>query len=307
MDPLDAPLEVTRQVGLIGLAAAAALAVVCLAGRRLWPRSGDDPLPLGGIALAIAAMVAISVSDGSEAVSGQHVAGVALAGVGAGIGAVLRTPTWTWPPLMLPGAAVAVDAMHIVDPPEVISPTIVGAAVLAALVHVSDRIHRHTAVGPLLLWVSICGMYGTIPETDQILPVLVVATPIAIVGWPLRLARLGAVGSASTVVLLAAIVAEGGQDRPASILGGIGSFGVLALEPLVRSFVRGAAPAARNGSSRSLALLVCLHLVMVMVASRVAGLRDDSETATAILGVTVAFAVVALAALIRQEPQDDHG
>ena len=143
---------------------------------------------------------------------------------------------------MLPGAAVAVEAMHIEDRPTVIWPTVLVAAALAAAVADADLSLARSAVGPPLLAVSAFGMYVTVPETGQILPVLVVIVPIALVGAPLVLARLGTAGSAAIVVLLAAVVAEGGQQRAASIVGGLASVGVLALEPVARAIVPRARP-----------------------------------------------------------------
>jgi hypothetical protein len=142
--------------------------------------------------------------------------------------------------------------------------------------------------------VSICGMYATIPETSEILAVLVVAVPIALVGAPLSLARLGAAGSGAVIALLAAVVAEGGQTRSASIVGGLACTGVLALEPVARRLVPLAPPWPDDWRSRPVLALAALQVVVVLVMSRVAGLRDDLEGALAVSAVAGGLALVAL-------------
>jgi hypothetical protein len=101
------------------------------------------------------------------------------------------------------------------------------------------------------------------------------------------------------VVLLVAIVAEGGQPRAASIVGGVACLGVLALDPLVRAFVPGAGPAPDDWWSPRLWLLVAVHVVVVAIASRVAGLRGDASGAIVIVAVTAALAAGALTVLAR--------
>lgn len=307
MDALDAPLEATRAVGWVGLVAAAALAAAALAAAAL--AAGPDrsrargrpfrppaPLPAAGLVLAAAAMVAVGRAPDGEAVGLRQISGVVAAAAAAWLGARLRLAGWLRAALVLPGAVLTVDAMRITDRPAVVAPAVVAAAVLAVLAGETDRVHAATAAGPPLLAVSIAGMYATVPETGQILPVLIVAVPVALVGGPLRLARLGTAGAAASVVLLVAIVAEGGQARPASIVGGLASLGVLALDPLVRAVVPAAAPPPDRWASREMALLLGAHVVLVAVASRVAGLRGSGAEATLIVA---AVAAVALAVLTR--------
>ena len=96
------------------------------------------------------------------------------------------------------------------------------------------------------------------------------------------------------------MVAEGGQARAASIVGGLATVGVLALEPVAR---RARPPRACRGpadwrSPRILAL-AALQVVVVLVMSRVAGLRDDLEGATVIAVVTGVLGLAALVVLLR--------
>lgn len=304
MDALDVPLEVIRRVGAVGLVAAAALALASLA-RPAGPDGHRPPLPAAGLALTAAAALAVAWAPDGEAVGARQVAGLVAAAGGAWLAAVLRLPLWVRPALVLPGAALTVDAMRITDRSQAIVPAIVAAAVVAVLVGESDRIHAATAAGPPLLAISILGMYATIPETGQILPVAVVAVPIALVGGPARLARLGTAGAAASVVLLVAVVAEGGQARPASIVGGLASFGVLALEPVVRRVAPTATAPPDRWASGAMAVLVAVHVVVVAVASRVAGLRGSGAEALVIVAAAAALALAALGRHMEHRTRQD--
>jgi hypothetical protein len=297
MDDLDQSLDVARQVGPVGLIVALGLVLVAHS-RGHAPGHRRQPLALGGVALAAAALVAIAMSDDGAAVTGTQVLGVSVAGIGAQVASWIRLPVWARPLLVLPGAALTVDAMEIVRP-AVVGPTIVATAVLAVLVAETDRIHAATAAGPPLLAASIFGMYASIPETGTILPVLIVAIPIGAVGGPLRVACLGTAGAEATVVLLAAVVAQGGQHRPASIVGGLATLGVLALEPLARALARRVRPAPENWRSPRLLGLSAMHVIVVFVAARVAGLRHDLRSAVLIVMATAGLALAVLIALDR--------
>jgi hypothetical protein len=290
----EAPADMVREVGYVGVGAAVLLALVALALRRV-----VRPLPAAGIAMAGAGLVAVALADKDEAGGSLHVLGIAAGAVGAWIGRRLRLPLLLRPLLVVPGAAVTVEAMHLADRTTVIWPSVVAAAVIAVLVADADESLAASAAGPPLLAVSVFGMYVTIPETGQILPVLVVIVPIALVGAPLGLARLGAAGSGAIVVLLAAVVAEGGQARAASIVGGLAAAGVLALEPVARRLVPGAAPWPDDWRSPRILALAALHVVLVFVTSRVAGIGDDIEIATSIAAIATAAGLAALVVMLR--------
>lgn len=293
MDALDDPLEMARQVGAVGLVAAAALVAMALA--RPGPlRRSRPPMAAAGVVLAVAATLAVRLAADGEALGVRQATGLAAAAAGASLATRLQLRAWGASVLVIPGAVLTVDAMRLADHPEVIGPAIVSAAVLAVLVGQADHAHAASAAGPPLLAVSIAGMYGTIPETGLILPVLVVAVPIGLVGWPARLARLGTAGAAASVVLLVAIVAEGGQDRLASIVGGLACFGVLALDPVARAVVPAPTSPPDRGALAQPALLLTIHVVVVAVASRVAGLRAGVLEATAIVAATAGVALFAL-------------
>ena len=292
--PFEAPVDIAREVGYVGVGAALLLAFAALVLRRV-----RSPLPAAGIAMAGAGLVAVAIADADEAGGSLHVLGIAAGAAGAWLGRTLRLPLLLRPVLVVPGALVTIEAMQLADRETVIWPTAVAAAIVVALVADADEALAACAAAPPLLAVSIFGMYVTIPETGQILPVLVVCVPIALVGAPIGLARLGTAGTGAIVVLLAAVVAEGGQVRAASIAGGLASAGVLALEPLARRLVPDAPPWPDDWRSRPVLLLVAVHVVLVFVTSRVAGIGDDLEIAVATTAVAAAAALAALVVLLR--------
>jgi hypothetical protein len=291
---LEAPLDAAREVGLVGVIAAAVLALLAVALRRV-----SHPLPVAGVAIAGTGLLAVAIADMDEAGGTVQVLGIAAAGIGAGVGRARHLPLVVRAVLVFPGAAATVGAMELSDRSTVMWPTAVLASCLAVLVADADESLAASATGPPLLAVSILGMYAAIPETSQILPVLVVAVPIALVGAPLCLARLGAAGSGAVIAFLAAVVAEGGQSRAASIVGGLACTGVLAIEPVARRLAPHAPPWPADWRSRPILALFALHGVVVLVMSRVAGLRDDLEGALVISSVVGAMALVALIAGLR--------
>ena len=47
------------------------------------------------------------------------------------------------------------------------------------------------------MWlITVFGVYATVPDTELVRPLVGVAIPLALAGWPLRAARLGAGGVA---------------------------------------------------------------------------------------------------------------
>jgi hypothetical protein len=134
---------------------------------------------------------------------------------------------------------------------------------------------RHRGYTPLLLAVTVVGIFYTVPDTGEAVVLLGVALPIALLGWPRPLASVGWVGGFPVAGLLAWTVARGGYGRQSAIVGGLACLGLLVLEPLMRAFrQRGWSPLELVPPGWDFALLVgAAHLAIVFVASRVAGLQ----------------------------------
>ncbi len=279
------------QVGLVALVVAG---LVGLAWRRGWGR----PAPVAGLALAVAALVALN--DAGRFGDGLPIGLVALGVAGLVVDVYLPARP-ALPVLALPGAwliAIAVEVSQDWVPVAVGVVIVVGGALVALF----DHHDRDTALGPALLVASFAGVFVTVPETAEALPVLGAALPLALFGWPLRLARLGAGGSLAAVGLLVWTVAQGGTFRDSAVVGGLACLGLLVALPAGRAL---AEHWNRQGRGRRWTLLPAatavavagVHAVVVLVVARVAGLQDDLGTAMVIAFVTLTVAVAAGAAM----------
>jgi hypothetical protein len=132
-----------------------------------------------------------------------------------------------------------------------------------------------------LLTVSALGAYATVPDTEQARVLVGALLPVAVISTVWRRVP-DPSGPATVVALLAWVALVGGIGRPASVVGALGCLGVLALGPL----------AGRCGPIR----LGAVHIGVVVIASRVAGLRQSAWTALAIVVPTMVVAALVLAA-----------
>lgn len=272
------------QVGLVALVVAV---VVGLVWRRRWA----SPAPVAGLVLAIGALVA--VFDAGRLGDGLTVGLVAL--MAAGLVADGYPPAKPALPLLaLPGAWLLATSVEV---SQGWAPVVVGAVIVVggALVARFDHHDRVQALGPALMAVSFAGVFVTVPETREALPVFAVALPLALLGWPLRLARLGAGGCLAATGLLAWTVAQGGTFRDSALVGGLACLGMLVALPAGRLLagLRGESDRRRSWPSSAVAVgVVSAHLVVVALVSRVAGLRDDLRSAVILAAAALALALV---------------
>ena len=241
----------------------------------------------------------------------------------------------------VPGAVVFVTAADLGRPDWITDldlgyPSWRPAAVLAvivaggALAADADGRLGPTGLGPALLAVSAFGVYFTTPDTEHAMVLVGVAVAIALAGVPLPLGSLGPAGATPAVAVLAWTVAVDGTFRAGSIVGGLACLGMFVVEPVVHHALavvgrapgahatpadRGAhaagpddrlAPLWRQPPSRvAHALTVAaLHVVLVAVCSRVAGLRESSTAALATAVPAHAVAAAVLAAVTLRDRQE---
>jgi hypothetical protein len=135
-----------------------------------------------------------------------------------------------------------------------------------------DRRWGNTGCTPVLLAISVVGLYYTVPDPGDALVVLGVALPIAMLGWPWPVARLGSTGGFAVAGLLAWVVVRGGSGRQSSIVGGMACLGLLAIEPVARRFRRRAwSPLDLVPEGLPFTPVVAgVHLALVWIGSRLA-------------------------------------
>jgi hypothetical protein len=131
------------------------------------------------------------------------------------------------------------------------------------------------------LAVSALGVYETVPDTEQARALVGALLPVAALAFISRRSPEPA-GPVVSVSLLAWVALVGGVGRPGAVVGGIGCLGVLALGPVSRR--------------ANVGLLAVVHVAVVAVASRVAGLRQSAWTAAAILVPVMVLAAIVLVA-----------
>jgi hypothetical protein len=282
--------EAAFRSGLIaGLVALLVGVVVALA----WRARRRDPVPVAGLLMAGAAVVVLAQRD--ELVAGLGAGLVALAGAGLVVDVVPRGRR-VLPLLALPGAWAVATATDATQP---WAPVAVGATVAlgGSLVASFDHHWKDRPLGPGLLVASFAGVFVTVPETREALPVLGAVLPLAVIGWPVKLAALGAGGSLAATGLLAWTVAEGGTFRDSAIVGGLACLGVLVAEPVARALLGSQRARRRLGRAGAVLGLIATQAVVVLLAARVAGLRDDLRSALALAAITLVVALGATAAL----------
>jgi hypothetical protein len=271
-----------------------------------WPRSLRAPVvPLAGLLLVGAA--ALALNDQTHLPDGLLLGLALLALAGALAGVIERLhlpPAPALAVLAAPGAWLVSDAAGVDEtwPRLLLVATI---ALGGALVAAADSEYRHLGLGPVLILVSMAGAYATVPDTEQAVIVFGAAVPLAVLGWPWPLASLGRSGASAAVGLLAWVAVTDGSARAGSTVGAIACLGVLLIEPVARGLPnageREPAPTATAGAGDGLAAwqtalpVIVLHLLLVIIAARVAGFRSSGLEAAAIAGFALVVAVLVAA------------
>jgi hypothetical protein len=161
-----------------------------------------------------------------------------------------------------------------------------------------DARWRKRGLGPVLLVGSVAGIFAVVPDTEQALVALGAAAPLALLGWPWPLARLGTAGAYLAAGVLLWVVATGGAARASAMVGGVACLGLFVAEPLARMLD----PERQSVLERlpeggfGVVLAATAHLALVAVAARVAGLQVTAARAVVVtLAELVATLLLAMA------------
>jgi hypothetical protein len=251
--------------------AAAAIAVV---GYAVTPRR-LTPLPVGGILLAVGALVAIGRFRSVPTAVVIGVLGVAVTSALASRRpfatpwVVLCTLPFAWL-LAFRGGLVELTWVRVA----VIAAICVGGALSGSF----DDTWAPTAPGLTLFVVSAAGVYLCAPDTEEIRALLGVAAVLALLGWPVRWMRLGRSGAAAAVATLVWVAAVDVRGRPASLIGALCCLGLLVAQPLGGALLPFARRALREiDREKQTPLLIVAHGVLVLFASRAVGLRVNAS------------------------------
>jgi hypothetical protein len=285
-DILDSS-QFTTGFGLGVCALVVALAVVL--GLSTLSRSRRRPPGLVGPAFTIAVVLALgAVLGGDEVwdVPTKVVAGLVALWLAGMIAGWTPAPWLVGPILAIPGAWMLADSNQGLDETWVVALIAAGTVVIGATTANFDRRTSRLALGPLLLFATVGGIYLTVPDTEIMRCVVGVSLPLVLLAWPFAAACLGAGGSYAAVGLLLWIAPIEGIGRAGSVVGALGAFALLAGEPIGHAIFR----AVESRTSRPRfqpryprALVVGAQVVLVLYASRVAGAATHSTPAMLLL------------------------
>lgn len=263
------------QWGLLALG----VGVVLVIGWRL--RGWKVSLPVWGVLAAGAGVLGLRSSVGAPDELPLALAALVVAGV---IAARFSLPILAESALAVPGAAILAVRCGVVDVTWVRVVVFAAVVVAGPLVSDFDRRHRRRCFGSVFFALSSIGVYYTVPDTEQALVLLAVTLVLVPLAWPVAFASLSRPGSLAAVGLLAWVSATGGIGRLSSVIGGIASLGLLVAEPLAdltgRDRPRPLAPL--DQSWWGVPVAATLHLVAVVVGSRVVGLQSSVTTAASL-------------------------
>lgn len=289
--PKSAPERLLKLLGepelLAGLRYGLAALGVGLLTAVVWRRRG--PTPVVGLLLAAATLLGL---DATGRLPSGLAVGIALLGVAGLIADLSRLPAWSCGLLAVPGAWVVAAEGGLGTQPAARVAAGLAICIGGAFVADFDRRWRTRGYSVMLLVVSILGVLSTVPDTERALVLAGAAFPLVFLVWPVPLGALGAGGSLAATGVAAWVVALDGAGRQGSIVGAAGCIGLLLVEPMVRAMRGGGSPldwverwAGRVWLAGPWVALV--HLPLVILAARVAGLRRTVGQALPI--VLVAF------------------
>jgi hypothetical protein len=208
--------------------------------------------------------------------------GLLLLWVAGAVAARTAAPAVVGPLAALPGALLVAGANRGLDAAWVPVVIVLGTVLVGMAAADLDRRTARLGLGPLLMTIAVVGVYFTVPDTEIMRAVVGVALPLVLLAWPYTAASLGAGGAYVAVGLLLWVVPIEGIGRPGAVVGAVGAFALLALEPAGRALVpylERRLPLHRVQVTRPRTVFVVAQVVLTLYASRIAGMAQDGFVA----------------------------
>lgn len=245
---------------LIGTVAAVACGLLGL----VWRRRGAGPAPIGGLVLATAGVVAL----GAGATPRRLVLGLVVLAVAGLVPSTSPLPRMLgWLAGVAGGwLAISASAVGLTQGWIVLATAVV--VCLAIAMSRADEVTRSAAIGLPLFALSVVGVFFAVPDTEDALLLLGVSLPMAVNGWPVRLASLGSAGAHVLAGLSVWTIIRGGYVRPSSMVG------ALACVALVAAISIGWRNAGKRSQPLEVLGVIAFHLGLVFVASRVVAVQS---------------------------------
>lgn len=225
----------------------------------------------------------------------REILGLGLIVGGAGLARVLMAPAWVIPVAVVPGAlwiAVTTSATEFVWVRVAI---VVLVPVCGYLITDFEMRYRRMGLGMIFYGLAALGVFVAVPDTEWARVLTAAAIPVVFIAWPRVGISLGVEGAYVATAVLILVSAQGGEPRPASIVGSIACLGLLVLEPIAfamsPSIVALTTSMRQNWAGAALASLP--QFVVVALCSRVAA-RFTTELPAFITVVVVYIATLAV-------------
>jgi len=198
---------------LTGLAYGIGALILGLVVAYLWRRRCNTPAPVVGLLLTGGALAGLSATRGLPS---DLWIGLVLLAVAGGLYPWARRVPLLAAVVAIPGAWWVTQVVELPGARWV--PWLLFAWIVlgAPLVTSFDRHFQDRGYGPVLVAISIAGMFVTLPDTEEILVVFGVAVALVFLAWPKVFGSLGAVGIYPLLGVLAWVIAfgrEGTRER----------------------------------------------------------------------------------------------
>jgi hypothetical protein len=259
---------------------------MALLGALVWRRFRKERAPFVGLAGGGAILLAMPVV---RPVNGTLLGGLGLLALAGVIFPWTRRNPFLPVMAALPGAWLV--ATSGLPGPGWVPVMVFGvAAICGPVISWFDDAAEVSPLPVLLFAISAAGVYVTVPDTEEALVMLGALAAPTLLAWPLRMARLGAVGGHVIVGIYVWVVAWGGRGREGSVVGAVAALGMVLAAPI-------GAWIARKDNVTTAAWpgiwLVVLQVLVVAVTTRVGGLQTD-PIAAAIIAVPTLIAALLL-------------
>ena len=282
-----------------GLRWGAAGAVTALIAGLMWRRRRGLPAPVQGLVVVAATLLAMSAVR--DVPRGIWEATGLLMIVGLFHPLARRVP-------LLPALLALPGAWWLAIRSELPGEAWVGwfgAAVVVAgapLIASFDDNDTERSWGPGLWLVTAAGVLAAVPDTEEALVLLGVSIPVALLGWPLRLVRIGP-GAYPLVAVFVWVAAWGGRGQPASIVAVTACLGILLIEPIIGRTKWARRRRLPLGAAGALSVSAT-HVAVVLIASRWAA-RQTSVPMAALVGALALLVGAAVLLLLLRQPGED--
>jgi hypothetical protein len=192
-------------------------------------RTGDDPLPIGGLLIGVATLSAVTLAG--------EIPSAVWIGVGVILLLTLMVENLGASPVVIAAAsvpgAVVVALAGSTEPAWVRMVVVVAVPIMGFLINDFESRYARSGLGVIYFGLAALGTFLAVPDTEWVRTLFAVALPISFLAWPRVLVTIGPGGAYAVAAVFALFTSEGGTGRPASVIGALASLGLLVIEPVV--------------------------------------------------------------------------